>query len=149
MIVLIYDIHCQPNFWWTPDYSISWELNRHHHQQSDIWVAPGTPKHGISPRSFTEFLKLSRICASSLSRNKRKRLVAWKKTSTSLSHDAFFTALNLLLFPLNVIANLGCCPDGKKKTFKMHNLLLSPVFGCGIHVFLFKFSDVDPFLTSS
>ena len=78
-----------------------------------------------------------------------KTVSGLEKTSTSLSHDAFFTALNLLLFSLNVIANLGCCPDGKKQTFKVHNLLLSPVFGCGIHVFLFKFSDVDPFLTSS
>ena len=56
-------------------------------------------------------------------------VLGWKKTSTSLSHDAFSTALNRLSFPLKIIASLGCCPHEQKQTFKVKNLLLSPVFG--------------------
>ena len=132
-------------------------------------MAPVTPNHGIPLRSFAEFLKLSWISASRLLRNKIKHsglstagsnvflhqsgqksvsahAFGWKETSTSLSHGAFSTALNLLLFLLKIIVSLGCCPYGRKQTFKVQNILPSPVFGCDIYVSLFRFSDVDSFL---
>ena len=39
------------------------------------------------------------------------------KKRTFLYHDALSTALNLLLFPLKIIASLGYCPEGRKQSF--------------------------------
>ena len=125
-------------------------------------VALGTPNYVIPPRSLIEFLKLTWTCASRLSRNKIKFPVSltialkvffyqsrqisvsahaffWKYTSTSLSQDAFSTTLNLFPFPQKIITRFGCCPVGRKQTFKVKKCLLSPVFGCEFHRFFFRF----------
>ena len=64
----------------------------------------------------------------------------WKYTSTSLSQDAFSTSLNLFIFHRKIIASFVCSHVGRKQTFKVQTRLLSPVFGCQVRTFLFRFS---------
>ena len=54
--------------------------------------------------------------------------LGWKKTSTSLSQEAFFKAFEYM-------ASLGYSPEGWKQIFKVQKRLLSPCFGCSAHTF--------------
>ena len=88
-------------------------------------VAPVTPNHVIPFWLEIDFRKLSWTCSSRLSRKRMKwptsvtagfsdfsaqfttnfvtaQALGWKKTSTSLSQEAFFKALRWRPFPLNI-----------------------------------------------
>ena len=122
-------------------------------------VAPGTPNHVIPFWSEIDFRKLSWTCVSRLSRKWMKGLrsttagfivfsaqftansvsaevLYWKKTSRSLSPEAFSTALRRRLFPLNIMASPGWSPQGRKQIFKVQKGLLSPCSGCAAHTLI-------------